>query len=87
MCWPVTRMLSDLIFLPMACRGRSGWASNLPLFMFMKGFYMLRRIPHKGHIISFVIFMWIFGSSGLWWAGLFCWLHFTVFIMPKSWRI
>lgn len=48
---------------------------------------MLRRIPHKGIILSFIVFMWVFGSSGLWAAGFFCWLHFVLCLMPKSWRI
>lgn len=39
-----------------------------------------------GALSSFVIFMLVCGSAGLWWAGLFGWVFFYFAIMPRSWK-
>lgn len=36
-------------------------------------------------IITLLIFLTVFGSTGQWWAGLICWGHFVCFLMPRSW--
>lgn len=41
---------------------------------------------NKGIVITFVIFMSVFGTHGLWVAGIVCFLHFAIFVMPRKWR-
>ena len=37
-------------------------------------------------LVSFVVFMVVFGRDGHFAAGFFVWLFFVLYVMPLAWR-